>query len=434
MPLTLITGPANAAKAGAVLERLRAALPHDPVLVVPTSADALHYARELAGAGIVFGADVTTFPGLSRDLARAAGVRARPLGRLARGQVIRAVVRGARLRALARSAEGPGFADSLGELFAELQRALAGPARFGAAVRAWQQTGTAPAHAGELVALYSAYHGRLEALQAVDEDGLTHAALDGARDAWSGRPLFLYGFDELLPTQLDLVETLTRHTNTDVTVALSYEPGRAATAGSAATVELLKPLAREHIALAARSEHYAPSARGALHHLERALFEPGAARVAPNGAVRLLEAGGERAEGGRAGASGRELLRDGMAPEEIAVLVRGRAAAELFAQVFESYGIPVARERRVPFAQTRLGTGLLAFARAALPGGSARDVVTWLRTPGKLAPGDADRLEVLVRRSEARTAAEARRLWARLGGPELAELDALAAAAAEGVE
>ena len=51
MPLTLITGPANAAKAGAVLERLRAALPRDPVLVVPTSADATHYARELAGRG-----------------------------------------------------------------------------------------------------------------------------------------------------------------------------------------------------------------------------------------------------------------------------------------------------------------------------------------------------------------------------------------------
>ena len=85
----------------------------------------------------------------------------------------------------------------------------------------------------------------------------------------------------------------------------------------------------------------------------------------PNGAVRLLEAGGERAEAELVGASVLELLRDGMAPEDIAVLVRGRAA-DLFAQVLEGYGIPVARERRTPFAQTRLGTGVLAFARAAL--------------------------------------------------------------------
>jgi ATP-dependent helicase/DNAse subunit B len=433
MPLTLITGPANAAKAGAVIERLRAALTRDPVLVVPTSADAAHYARELAGAGLVFGAEVTTFPRLMRDIARAAGVRERPLGRLARDRVVRAAIRDVELRGLAASAASPGFADALGDLFAELQRSLAGPARFGAAVRAWREAGTAPPHAAELAALYSAYHRRLEALGALDADGLARAALDKLREAREGRPLLLYGFDDLTPAQLDLVETLVRHTDTDVTVALSYEPGRAALAGSAGTVELLKPLAREQLVLDARSEHYAPSARGALHHLERSLFEAEPTRVPPNGAVRLLEAGGERAEAELVGASVLELLRDGMAPEDIAVLVRSNA--DLFAQVLESYGIPIARDRRTPFSHTRLGTGVLAFARAALDG-SANDVVTWLRTPGKLAEGaepTADRLEVLLRRHEARTAREARRLWARLGGREATQLDVLAAAAKEGV-
>ena len=220
MPLTLITGPANAAKAGAVLDRLRAALARDPVLVVPTSADAAHYARELAGAGVVFGADVTTFPRLMRDIARTAGVRGRPLGRLARDRVVRAAIRETELHALAASAKGPGFADALGDLFTELQRSLASPGRFGAAVRAWRESGTAPPHAGELAALYSAYHRRLEALGAVDADGLARAALDALREAWDGRPLLLYGFDDLTPAQLDLVETLVRHTDTDVTVAL----------------------------------------------------------------------------------------------------------------------------------------------------------------------------------------------------------------------
>ena len=70
-----------------------------------------------------------------------------------------------------------------------------------------------------------------------------------------------------------------RRTETPVCVALPYEPGRAALAGSAATVELLKPLAAEHVVLEPRSEHYAESARGVLHHLERALFEsPGTRR------------------------------------------------------------------------------------------------------------------------------------------------------------
>src|SRR4051794_2819353 len=465
MSLTLITGPANSAKAGEVLERLRAALAREPVLVVPTAADAAHYARELAGAGIVFGAQVTTFSGLTRDIARLAGSAApgRRLGRLARGRVVRAVVAAAELRALAASSRAPGFADALGDFFAELQRSLAGPGRFAAAVRMWG--GGGPPHAAELAALYSAYHRRLEGLGAVDPDGFALAALEALRSrpaAWGARPLFWYGFDELTPAQLDVVETLVRFTAAPVCVALPYEPGRAALAGSAATVELLKPLAAEHVVLEARSEHYADSARGALHHLERSLFEPLPERRPPNGAVRLLEAGGERAEAELAGASVLELLRDGMAPEDVAVLVRGAPAAELFAQVLDGYGIPVSFERTTALSRTRLGAGLLAFARAALPGGSAQDVVTWLRTPGKTEPDLADRLEVAVRRREARTAREARRLFARaaeppppdlppsarhrpaaggvdvppdLGAPSpLDGLDALAAAAQEGAE
>src|ERR671915_1802993 len=89
MPLTLITGPANAAKAGAVLERFRAALPREPVLVVPTPADAEHYQRELAAEGIVLGAEVATFSRLVRGIAEATGVRPRVLGPGARERVVR---------------------------------------------------------------------------------------------------------------------------------------------------------------------------------------------------------------------------------------------------------------------------------------------------------------------------------------------------------
>ncbi len=90
MPLTLITGPANAAKAGAVLERYRAALAREPLLVVPTPADAEHYGRELAAEGIVVGAEVVTFEWLVRGIARATGVPA------ARARLGRARARGPR--------------------------------------------------------------------------------------------------------------------------------------------------------------------------------------------------------------------------------------------------------------------------------------------------------------------------------------------------
>ena len=442
MPLTLITGPANAAKAGAVLDRLRAALPRDPLLVVPTAADVEHYQRELAGSGIVFGAEVLTFARLMREIATRTGLDARPLGRVARDRVVRAAIADVPLRVLARSAATPGFADAAGALFAELQRSLVPPARFTSALRAWAASPGAgrAGYADELAALYAAYRRRLEKLGRPDREGYAWAALDTLRAdpaAWDGRPVFLYGFDDLTPTERDAVETLSHHAGADVCVALPYEPGRVAFAGRAATVEELRPLAAEVVHLPERSEHYAPSARPALHHLERELFEPAPDRRPPNGAVRLLEAGGERAEAELVGAGVLELMRHGIEAADIAVLLRGDAAtAALFAQVLAGYGIPVSHDRRVPLARTRLGAGVLAGARAALPGGTAADLLTWLRTPGRHADqAPVDALDVRVRRGGVRAVRTARAIWeTRLSGPPLTALDALAAAAAEGPE
>jgi ATP-dependent helicase/DNAse subunit B len=439
MPLTLITGPANAAKAGAVLERLRAAIPRDPLLVVPTAADVEHYQRELAGSGIVFGAEVLTFSRLVREVARRAGLDARPLGFVARDQVVRVTVAGVELRELARSAATPGFARAAGALFAELQRGLVTPARFTSALRTWADDGPRAAYAGELAALYSAYRRRLEQLGRPDQEGYAWAALDALRaapGAWGGRPVFLYGFDDLTPIQRDAVETLVRYAEADVLVALPYEAGRVAFAGSAATVEELRPLA-EVIELPGRPDHYAAAARPALHHLERSLFEPDPVRRPPNGAVRLLEAGGERAEAELVGAAVLELMRQGIDAPDIAVLLRGDAGTvALFAQVLAGYGIPVSHDARVELARTRLGAGVLAGARAALPGGAADDLLTWLRTPGRLEdPAPADALELQVRRAEIRSARSARAVWeTRLGGEPLERLDVIAAAAADGAE
>ncbi|HEV2998757.1 MAG TPA: hypothetical protein VGX16_06575, partial [Solirubrobacteraceae bacterium] len=51
MPITLVTGPANAGKAEVVLGELRAraARGERPILVVPTRADVERYGRELQG-------------------------------------------------------------------------------------------------------------------------------------------------------------------------------------------------------------------------------------------------------------------------------------------------------------------------------------------------------------------------------------------------
>ncbi len=227
MPLVLITGPANAAKAGAVLARLRAAVPRGPLLVVPTAADVEHYQRELAAGGLVFGADVVTFSRLASEIGRAAGVRGRPLGRVARERVVRAAIGDVSLRVLGRSAGAPGFAGALGGLFGELQRNLVTPQRFTQALRAWAAGAGREGYASELAALYSAYRARLEALGRHDSDGYAWAALDALRAApssWGGRPVFLYGFDDLSRVQFDAVETLARHAEVCVALPVRARP------------------------------------------------------------------------------------------------------------------------------------------------------------------------------------------------------------------
>ena len=288
---------------------------------------------------------------------------------MARDRVVRAAVAGVPLQALAGSAATPGFARAAGELFAELQRSLVTPARFTSALRAWG--GGRGRYAGELAALYSAYRRRLEQLGRPDREGHAWAALDALRAdpaAWGGRPVFFYGFDDLTPTQRDAVETLVRHAGRRRRrrAALRARPRR-----------LRRPRgdgrgaapARDEWCTCRRSEHYAPPARPTLHHLERALFEPGAVRRPPNGAVRLLEAGGERAEAELVGAEVLELLRHGIEARDIAVLLRGDAGTTALVRA-GARRLRHPRVARPPGAagQDALGAGVLALAR----GGAAR--------------------------------------------------------------
>ncbi len=442
MPLTLIIGPANAEKAGVLLDAYRAALALEPILVVPTLADVEHYRRELAATGAVFGVEVMRFEWLLSEVARRAAVRDRGLGRLARERVAAVAAARARLGPLGAAAATAGFPRALLDLVDELEELRAGPARVTTALRAWAAAEPERADlAADLASLHSGYHRELERLGATDVRLTSAAALDAIRldpARWRATPVFLYGFDHLSPLQLDAVETLSGAAGADVTMSLSNEPGREAFAARARVFEDLRALPDTSVReLAPQAEHYAAGSRPALHHLERRLFEPGAAAAAPldpGGAVRLLEAGGERAEVELVAAEVARLLREeGYAPDDIAVLWRSpRKVAALVEQVFAAYGIPCAIDRTAPAGHTALGRGLVGLLRAALPDGRLDDLLAWLRSPGLLrVPDLADSLEARARRGGVRDAAGARRLWEERHFP-LAALDRVAAAHARG--
>src|SRR5947209_4011822 len=129
MPLTLVLGPANSAKAGEVLGAYSGAAQRDALLVVPTVADVRHYTRELADQGCVMAA-VMTFTGLAEEIARRASYYERRLTRIQRERALERAVKTARLQVLAEAAATKGFPAAAGELAAELERALVSPARF----------------------------------------------------------------------------------------------------------------------------------------------------------------------------------------------------------------------------------------------------------------------------------------------------------------
>jgi ATP-dependent helicase/DNAse subunit B len=456
MPITLITGPANAGKAQVVMDAVRRHLAHgqEPLLVVPTRADADHYRRELAGEGAAMGVRVDRFEGLIGETASRARVSSPVLAGLARERVL------ATIAASTGAAATPGYVRALAALVAELQVRRVTPARLS---RALSECALETDADHGLGALFEQYNRRLRELARVDLEQRAMRALDALRREpalWGTTPVLLYGFDDLTRLQIDAIETLGAIVDAPVTVSLTYEPGRAAFAGRANAFHAIAPLAAEQRVLTPRDDYYAPPARAALSHLERSLFEPDAVRVDPADAVRLLEGGGERAELELVAQEIAKLLEDGMAAEEIAVVLRAPgAAAELIEEVLTAAHIPYALQRRRRFADTAIGRALIGWLRcaptreqrdfsksaggaisdtapsgdiASASQGQVADLLAWLRAPGLLErPEPADWLEAAARRAGASSADQARALWERKHWP-LRALDQLGEAQQRG--
>src|SRR4051812_42176689 len=394
-----------------------------------------HHQRELAGDGALLGGHVVRFAWLFEEIAGRCGFSARRASRLQVELIAEQATRRASLVALSASAERPGFAKAATRLFAELERSRVEPGRLAAALRRWAREGARATYANEVAALYRAYRERLEAAGLVDTELFAWRALERLRHEphlWGRTPVFVYGFDDFTELELEALEVLAQRSQTDVVVSLPYERGRVAFKPLAPMFERLRALAADRVEeLPALDDHYADDSRAALHALERGLFVDGVARAAAADAVRLLAAGGARAEIELIAAEVLGLLRAGTLPGDVAVVFRDpRRYAALASHVFDAYGIPYSVDRRVPLRHTALGRGLLALIRCARPGGTTADLLAYLRTPGRLRkPMLADRLEAGVRRQGIRSADDAITTFEQLAGWPLDEIARLRAAA-----
>jgi ATP-dependent helicase/DNAse subunit B len=413
MGLTLVTGPANAGKVALLLERYLDELQLEPVLIVPNRSDVERAERDLlALRPALLGGFIGTFDDLFGHIAAGGSSRA-VISPAQRALLLRRVIAGARLNGLAASARTGGFADALADAIGELEAGLLEPDVL----------------EGGLAELYRAYRIELDRLGLWDRElERRHAAerVGGELEAWDGRPVYAYGFEDLTAAEWQLLEALAGRA--EVTVSLPYEPGRPAFASLERTASDLGAAAVE---IESRPPRWADTAHPALAHLERTLFSDAAPPPAPEleGSVRWLEGAGGRGTLELAGEEILELLRTGTAPEQIGVVCpsteRWRARLET---AFETLAIPFEIDGRVRLGQTPFGHALLSLLRFAWVRSERRDLFAFLRSPySGLARSHVDFLEGRLR-GRAVQAGRVEEETLRLRGQPLAVLDALRAA------
>jgi PD-(D/E)XK nuclease superfamily len=389
MPLTLLAGPANAGKVALLLQRYREQLDREPILIVPNRSDVERVERDLIEeAGCLMAGSIGTFDDLFVRIAREGESWRRPLSELQRTLLVRRLVE--RDGNAAGPSPAAGYAESLSAAIAELGAGLVDPEHT----------------EGDLARSYAAYRDELDSLGRWDRELERRYAAERVAtelEAWDGRPVFAYGFEDLTGAQWALVEALAGRT--DVTVSLPYEPGRPAFAAlgriAADLARLAGPRVEEQ---PARGDEFV---QPALAHLERHLFgvvsgvdrPQNGHRPRVHGGVRFLEAAGVRNLLELVGDEILSLIRRGTPAEEIAFvcpsLDRWRAPLET---ALGSLGIPFALEGAIPLRQTAYGQAVLGLLRFEWLGGGRRQLFAYLRSPfSGLARSHVDFLEGRLR-------------------------------------
>ncbi|MBS1677328.1 MAG: PD-(D/E)XK nuclease family protein [Actinobacteria bacterium] len=412
MPLKLILGPPNSGRAGAVRRRYLEALERDPVLVLPTVDDVFAFERKLCGDGAALGGTVLTFGALFGQIATAAG---RPPGAVLspaqRRRCVEVAVEGltARLGPLRRSAGRPGFAAAFTRLLDELQGAGVGPRD----VEASAGTLEGSAYLADVATLFAGYEAARARSGRLDAAGVAAEATALLREdpgPWAGRPVFLYGLDDLTPAQFDLVGALTAHT--EVTVAVPFEPGDEALAARGRLLGQLRALGPIDETILAADPANTESAQ--LYALARGFGLPDAtpAPLPQPSDLTMLRSAGTRAEAEAIAVEVSRLVHAGTVPDEIAVALRdpGRRGPEVEAAL-EANGIAAALEAEVSVAVTSVGGAVVALLETAFGAGRAADLLRYLRGPSGFSPGRVDWLERAIRRERIADAETALARW-----------------------
>jgi ATP-dependent helicase/nuclease subunit B len=399
----LFSGPFAAGQA----ERARDALcesivagARDALYVVPGGAARREAIRALVRRQCaVFGVHVVTLAGLPAEIERRARVGSAPrLDPLDEELLAERAVRQACGGIFPPSVPIAGLSRQVLSLVDSLERCGASPAELEEEIRAC-------AGEGEAERLLLEAWRAMAAMRA----GLGRTRAQGVADALRllrERPDLLEGCDVVVLESPPLDHALDR----DLVAALVASAPGAVIAACEAPPQLADSAAARALAALramAQWEERACAAPGtAFRRAAGRVFATGTATDGPDGLprgteLRLLEAAGDAGEVRLAARVVRRHLREGVAPEEIQIVLRSPARyAGLIAEVFAVERIPVAMVGSRAVADTGIGDVLLRLLRAALdPQACGREEsLALLRTPHvDLAGRRADRFEQWVR-------------------------------------
>ena len=392
--VTVHIGPARSGKAAMMrcryLELATGADPRRVLLLVPTGerrVATLEVLLDESPGGVLWAPQVTTFPRYAEELLGRLAAPARRVTAFQRHGLIAAAVEACRGKGLLRHFEPivdtAGFLDSLDAFIHKLKTHEVRPEAFARSVPRERPSLRATA------AVYTRYQATLTDLALYDDAGLFWQAQDAMAQAPAdfGWPQVVLadGFQDFSPAQRGVLAAL-HGRGAEVVIALPCQVDRPMVfAQTERTLRALKVTFGDAVSVVA-SEAKATKGREVLSHLERGLFDDDVAgrSLGADGAVCFVEAAGMRREVEAIARKVKRLLQADAprSPGDVAVILRRREPyAELVAEVFERYGLPVAAAPACRLDRLPPVRWLVSLLRLPVDNHRWRDVAAVVRSP-----------------------------------------------------